>query len=419
MSEYIVTPGDTFEIISRREYGTEAHAGLISSANPGALQPLTIGSSITIPTLPARETASQEPPIKVDAGPSRIKADDPDEVAVLIDGRRFRFWESARIMRSIDSMDTIELTAPFDHEAPGFRETFRPLGFQQVLVYVGGEKLFSGTAVLITPSIDSDKKTVQMAGYSIPGVLNDCTSPADTEFREFDGFNLRDIASSLCAPFGLSVKFDAEPGSVFDRVANDPDKKVLPFLIDLAQQRNLVVSSSEDGQLLCRQSVATGSPVAVLRQGEPPLVSVLPSFSPQDYYSHITAIEPVATGADGSQYTVKNSRLKGVTRPFNFLVEDTQTGDIKQAAEAKASRMFAGAVSYGATVVGWRDPAGNLWKPNTTIKLLAPDAMVYTEYEFAIRSVVFERGSEQSTASLELVLPGSFRGELPESLPWD
>jgi len=405
---YNVIAGDTFESIARKKYGTEKEAGRISRANPGVNEPLTAGTVITIPALP-------DAPENL---PSQLPANQEDEVAVLIDGRRFRFWDKVRITRTIDSMDTVEFGAPFDHTAPGFRDTFRPFSFKPVAITVGGEPLFTGTMVAVSPTIDNGQRTVAVSGYSLPGVLNDCTPPASSFPLEFNGQTLKDIASAVAEPFGLSVDFQGEPGAVFERVACEPGKKALAFLAELAKQRNLIISSTERGKLLFWQSKDAGKSVAKLQQGVAPVLSVTPFFSPQEYYSHITGIEPVTVGLEGSQYTVKNPRLQGVTRPITFNAPDTEGADVKAAVEAKAGRMFGNMVAYSIRVATWRDPSGKLWAPNTTIKLTAPDAMVYDEYEFVIRSVQFERESAAATATLDLVIPGSFNGVIPEALPW-
>ena len=116
---YSVQLGDTFESISRKQYGTETEALRISQANPGTSEPLSAGTVLSIPVLPG---APQDIP-------ARAPVDGIDEVAVLIDGKRFRFWEGISVSRSMDQMDTVELAAPFDADAPGFRETFTPFSY--------------------------------------------------------------------------------------------------------------------------------------------------------------------------------------------------------------------------------------------------------------------------------------------------
>tara|TARA_R110000737_G_scaffold290683_1_gene297281 strand:- start:5751 stop:6986 length:1236 start_codon:yes stop_codon:yes gene_type:complete len=406
---YKVITGDTFESISRKKYGTEKEADLIARANPGVAQPLTAGTTLTVPVLPdAPQNVQQSAESSTD-----------DEVAILIDGKRFRFWDKVRITRAIDTMDTVEFGAPFDSESPGFKQTFRPFSFKPVVITVGGEPLFTGTMVTVNPVLENGQKIVAVSGYSLPGVLNDCTSPASSFPLEFDNQGLREIATAMAAPFGVSVDFKADQGAVFERVASEPGKKVLAFLTELAKQRNLIISSSSRGKLVFLQSSEGGQPVARLQQGVAPVLSVTPFFSPQEYYSHITGIEPVVVGLAGSQFTVKNPRLLGVTRPLTFNAPDTLDADVKSAVEAKSGRMFGNMASYSVRVATWRDPNGKLWGPNTSIKLLAPGAMIYKEYEFIIRSIEFSRDRATETATLNLVIPGAFSGKIPEALPWD
>ena len=409
MSSYTVILGDTFESIARKVYGTEQEADFIARANPGVAEPLTAGIIIVTPSRPGAPQDVQ----------SSAVADRDDETAILIDGIRFRFWDTVRITRAIDSMATVEFSAPFGAEVPGFKELFQPFSYKTVVITVGGEPLFTGTMVAVNPVVENAQKIIAISGYSLPGVLNDCTPPASSYPLEFNDQGLQVIATTIAASFGISVEFLNGQGAVFERVACEPGKRALAFLTELAKQRNLIIASTPRGALVFQRSTDAGNPVARLQQGAPPVLSVIPFFSPQEYYSHITGLEPVIVGLKGSQFTVKNPRLLGVIRPLTFNASDTLDADVSAAVSAKAARMFGSMASYSVRVATWRDPSGVLWSPNTTIKLLAPDAMIYNEYEFVVRSVEFERSSATETATLNLVMPGSFNGEIPETLPWD
>ena len=402
---YKTDAGDTFERVARKVYGDGDEAGRIARSNPGVAEPMPAGVTLAIPAVPGApvDRASQQP------------AADPDAVSVAIDGARFRFWESVRVTRSVDSIDTIGLGAPFDPNAPGFRDTFRPFSYRPITVAIGGAPVFVGTMVDVKPNL-SNTRNVSVSGYATPGVLQDCTAPASAYPLEFEGLDLRAIASKLCEPFGVSVVFEAPAGAAFDSVALEPGSKILPFLHDLAKQRGLIVGSTERGALRFWRAVRPGSPVARLREGAAPVMAVTPTFAPQEYYSHVTGIEPPDVGSDGAQFTTRNPALAGVLRPFAFTVAD---GEVAEATQAKAGRMFAGAAAYSVDVATWRDPAGELWRPNTTITLEAPSAMIYSEYEFLIRSVTFNVDSDSRDAVLQLVIPQAFRGEMPGALPWD
>lgn len=407
-SKYTVLTGDTFEKIARKQYGDEQQAGLVSAANPGVIEPLVVGTSLALPDQP-------NAPKDV---PQQAQTDNENEVAVLIDGERFRFWENIRITRSIDSMDVLEFTAPFEPDLQEFRKTFRPFSYSPLTVTVGGGPLFTGTMVAVTPSVDAKRRILEVGAYSLPGVLDDCTPPASAYPIEFSNQGLQEIAATMASHFGLAVQFDADQGAVFELVAADVDERVLRFLAKLAKQRNLIISSTPTGKLLCQQSVSAGKPVAVLSQGSSPVLSVTPAFRPQKYYSHVTGIDPVIVGLKGSQFTVKNEHLQAVVRPITFKTPDT-SGGVKASVDAKAGRMFGAMASYTLELSTWRDPSGDLWAPNTTLKLQASGAMIYTPYEFVIRSVEFSKESSSETARLNLVIPGAFSGQIPEALPWD
>ena len=412
--QYITITGDTFETIARKQYGDEQEANKIAKANPGVVEPLSAQTIIIIPNLSTIPLDKQQ----------NNNATNIDEVSLLIDNRRFRFWTDIRITRAIDNMDTVEFSAPFDSKAgsetiDSFRKIFKPFSYRSIVVNVGGNVLFTGVMIGINPPLEPNSKTVSLSCYSLPGVLNDCTASAASYPLEFIELNLRDIAKALIEPFGLDLEFKVDPGAVFDLVAIKENETVLSFLITLAKQRNLIISSTSRGKLLFQQSTKKGKPVTKLFQGKSPLISVTPLFNPQEYYSHITGIESIAIGSFGSQFTVKNPRLTGVLRPLNFTISDTLDADIKTVVQAKMGRMFGNMVSYSVSVATWRDSKDDLWTPNTTVILHAHDAMIYKNYEFVIRNVDFKRDAESESAILNLVIPGSFEGKIPSTLPWD
>jgi prophage tail gpP-like protein len=406
---YKIKTGDTFETIARQQYGDDQQSVKIASANAGVFEPLVAGAEIIIPDI------QDAPTDLIQQQPSA----DLDEVSILIDGQRFRFWDSITITRSIDAMDTIEYTAPFEAERQAFRDTFKPFSYRDTWATIGGEVLFNGIMMGVTPSVGEGSKIVSVSCYSRPGVLNDCNAPVGAVDLEFNGVGLVEITATLCAPFGISAVFESDPGAIFDRVALSPTKRILSFLIELANQRNLIISSTKEGGLLFWQSVEVGSPVAILRQGESPLTSIKPSFSPQEYYSHVIGIQPISIGLGGGQYSLKNDKLSGTLRPVAFAANDAKGAELLDAVNAKMGRMFANAISYSLAVSTWRDSQGNLWEPNTTIKVQAPDAMIYEEYEFLIRKVSLSAADNSRTAILDVVFTGAFRGEAPEVLPWD
>ena len=405
---YNVQAGDTFESVARIVYGLESEAGRIESANPGVLEPLTAGLVLSIPVNPSAPTIT----------PLFLGSGGVDEVAVRIEGTRFRFWSEISLKRGIDTFDEIALSAPFESENTEFRQVFTPFTFKNIDVTVGGELLFTGS-VFVVPTL-TDGKKVEISAYSLPGVLNDCPLPASVQ-SEYNGLTLEGLATAVAAPFGIGVVFEADPGAAFDSVATKPTETVLGFLAEMAKQRGLIISSTPAGQLLFLKSSPVGIPAADLKQGESPLLSVAAAFDHQKYYSEVTGIEPTRIGVPasaGGQFTARNPHAAGIVRPFTYTVPDTVGGELKPAVEAKLGRMLGAVAEYKIKVSTWRTPAGDLWEPNTTIRLTAPDVMVYEPYDFILKAVSFDRDSTSERAELTLVMPGAFSGEVPGRLPW-
>jgi len=433
---YIGKKGDTTESIARITYGSEFKAALIRRANPGVLFPLRGGESIITPLTP-----------EVFAGNALTQN---EEVAVIIDGERFSFWNKITINRSMDSIGTVAMMASFDPLNSDFRKVFVPFSYKSIIVMAGGNVIFTGIIMNIIPKKTENSRTVEINAYSLPGVLNDC---CHGEGQEFNGVGIESITASLLEPFNVEFKFRDPSGDVFPLLAIEPEDKVLSFLVDLGKQRKLMITDDAQGTLIFYkpQDVA---PSTVLTEGESPLVSVEPVFNAQEYYSHITGImaksipsdgnfDPFANlenpdagagpdpfGGDaatfggkglniGAKLTMKNEYLKGVYRPFAFRVQASPMGGLSEAVRSKKSRMIAGAISYTLEVDTWLDGTGKIWCPYTTLSLLAPGAMIYRQSNFHIKNVRLTKEGNQQRATLTLAVHGAFGGYMSEKMPWE
>lgn len=402
---YNTIAGDTFVTVAVKTTGDDTDAARIAFMNPGVSEPLAAGTALVVPD---RASVSYE-----------AAAGNPDEIAIKIEGKIFRYWESIRILRAVDAVSRVEFVTPFEPDYREFRDMFRPLQFKRIEVLIGGRSYITGRMGTITPNVTESRAVATVPCFAEAGILEVPNPPMSMFPIEFKGLNLRQIAESITAPFGVPVEFESDPGAPFDKVACPPTVRVLAFLAGLAQQRGLVIADKEPGVVVFRKSVAPGAPVGRLVQGESPLLGVTPMINEGMYFSDVTGIKPARPGTRGSQYTVKNPHLTGIVRPSNFTIADSDGGNPQTAAEAKLGRMFAGVAAYQTRVATIRAPNGDVWAPNTTVNVTAPGAMVYTEYEFLNRVVDIRISGASSTATLSHVIPESFTGGTPARMPWD
>lgn len=344
---------------------------------------------------------------------------DANRVTIKIDNKRFDYWSEVEIQLALDSFSTITFTAPFESERKEFRDTFRPFSYKPLTVHVNDELLFTGTLVGVEPKLEADARTVVCSGYALPAVLEDSAAPTSVYPLEFRGLTLRQILETIAQAFILDIDAPIDLGPVFDKVAIDPSQTLIDFLSDLARKRGFVINDNPQGAIRFLTSIGSGSSRANFKKNEPPLTSVAVTFSPQDYYSEITGIAKTKAGQTGSRYTVFNSKLTRELRAHTFQADDINVGDLPAAVFAKVGRMFGSVVSYVVEVPTWRDEFGDLWEPNSFVTLEAPDVMVYSKTQLLTRNIILRQDASGFSASLGLVLPGIFSGEIPPFLPWE
>lgn len=362
-----------------------------------------------------------------------------EKIELVIAGKSFANWFDLEVTLSVDTFDSIQFSAPFEPDRKEFRQVFRPFSYQPVQVLLNGAPLFTGTMLTPEPEVDRDSKSVRVQCYAIPGVLCDSTAPTGEGYKgkrpkgaiktQFSKLSLQAIAQQLCDPFDLDCEFRGDPGPKFDRVSIKIEEKIHSFLVPLAKQRGFVITNTEAGKVLFWKTIKRGAPVVQFVEGVAPLTKVKANFSPQDYHSQITGYAPAKRGKKGGVTTVLNPWLgKGLEsgsapineyRPLSCKFDDTERADAPDSAKAKMGRMFAACAAFTIDdLPTWRDPDGKLWDPNTSLTLLAPGAMVYRESELLIREVKLRQSTDKLSASLNLVLPGAFSGEIPDTLPW-
>lgn len=337
------------------------------------------------------------------------------------DGRRFGEWSEIELRYGIDSYRGASLSGPWDPDRKEMRAAFEPLSFPAVAIEIGGEPFLTGKVQDVAPSVDATQASVAVNAYSTPHWLTQICAPPELLPLEFNQLDLKAIAQKLGgAALGLTVKLDKAPGAKFLRVRCEPDADLQGFLAELALQRAFVLSDTSAGDLLLRSEGATGSPVARL-EGQP-LGKVSATFHPDKWFSHVTGRACKRAGTQNGSRATEFNRLYRSVFPRHHCesVGDTGSADVPRATKAAVGRMVASVATYTVEdLPSWRDPSGKLWTPNTTITITAPGAMIYRETELLIREVTLRQRGDEETASLALVLPGSFGGALPKGLPWD
>ena len=422
---HTVKSGDTLGKISVRYYGYFSKWSDIVKANPqlSGRKTASDGSPLIFPgdilIIPEKEkaTATSAEPTKTVI----LDEDAKQDMSLVIDGKKFTGFTGYTLVQSVKGVDAFSFSAPYDSAKEDLRKAFAPFIFHDCKVYYDGDMVFNGVVLAPAVSLSPDASTLNVQGYAKCGVLIDSCLPESLFPAEYSGMNLKQIAETVCGPFGVNVVIDGDIGDVFDKVEIDVGGKVWEFLEKLADQRGLFLSNTQDGSLLIYKP-KTESVSATFKQGEFPLISVTPNFSSQNMYSHITGYTKTTKKNNSAKYTWENTFLtkNGVLRCMGKKIDDTKEGDLESAVKALAGEMFASCVKYSMNVSGHRDKNGKVYRKNMVISLKAPGAEIFKDTKFLVDEVTLKRSDgEGLSASFSLVLPGSRDGSLPEVFPWE
>lgn len=347
-----------------------------------------------------------------------------NEVSIEIDGIPYRLWQNVEINFTFDKIaDTFSLSGPWQVEDFTVRNLFKPFTYKEIIIYVGGNKVLTGILLNIRITTTANAKTIQLDGYSKPGILADVTVSSNSWPVTINGLDLLQIATLLARPFGIKVIMLDFPGPRFeknDKVDLNPDQKIYDFLIGLARERGFVISSDVEGNMLFQRTTQVPATVNLV-EGSFPYKNSSIEYNGQKRYSDITAINMETKKGSGQTYTVFDPELKlnGVNRPLTFKAKNTNIGNLVNAATSKWGRIFSESVSINITVIGWYPPfQTQIWKDNTRIVYRSDSDQIFIDTEFLIKNVKLRKNENTAEADLTLVFPEAYNNEIRSVMPW-
>lgn len=420
-----VIAGDTLNKIAVRYYGDAAKWTDIVKSNPQLAGRKSVydGSPVIYPgdvlIIPddsvqaATKTAVKETVVLDDNAPR--------DLGLKGLGKFITGFTGFTLVRSVFGNDGFSFSSTWNENSEQTRNAFRPFSYPTFDVYFDDDLVFTGKALPPTPSVQPASQTINVQGYPLCGILVDSCLPPSLFPAEYSGLDLKQIAETVCEPFGIGVVVQGSVGAAFEKVEVGLEDKVWDFLSKLAEQRNMFLTNTAEGDLLI-YSPKVEAVSATFRQGELPFISCSPEFDGQSMYSHITGYTKTTNTADSQKYTYENKLLinKGVLRCFSKQIDDADAGTLEESVKALAGKMFAKCVKYKLTVSGHRDKNGRLYRENMAVSVKAPGAEIYRETKLLADEVTLtrdDRGGEQTTFTL--VLPESRTGALPEVFPWE
>lgn len=333
------------------------------------------------------------------------------EVALVVNGTRYRAWKSIRVTRSIEN-----LAGSFALEVADTTDgSSWPIGEGDACrVEIDGITVIDGYINDDDRSGSAEGRSLSYEGRDRAGELVDCSAVLDK--WTYYSVDVAEFAKTLAKPFGIKVS--VQPGIVLPKVKKlvvSPGDTVYEAIKKAAGDDGVLIVSDGAGGIRITRTAENRA--AALIEGVNIKGYSLKRSGGDRFHRIIVATQSAATDeAAGEATRIRAEAVDhGVKRKARVLLIRPEKGysvaDARRRADWEARIRAARAQSPSITVVGWRQPNGLLWAPNALTLVKAPNLLkidgdlLITQVDYGID----DRGGE--ITQLKLVRPDAFTPE--------
>lgn len=370
---------------------------------------------------------------------------------IKLNGSYYLNFTDFAFVKSLDSVaSTFSFVCRFDREK---RELFRPLSFQKVEFFNDEDNLFfTGTVIDYQFSSQAETDLVQLSGYSLPGILEDCSIPYSSYPLESNNMNLKEIISKFIKPFGIKLVVDSSAQSDaiknYSKTSAAPEDSVKEYISKLAAQRNLILSHTEKGELFLFKPNPQQKPVFFFDTKNS--ISMTLSVSGQNIHSEITNLrqpkpkktekkkKPKATSTTyedelGYTHTVSNpapgpanppkkvkerpqyydtleNPLVSIYRPAVKVLTEGEDYDTKDAAKNQLADELKN-IKVSIIIDSWKEVG-----PGQVIEVQNEEIYFEEKIKLMIESVQKTENTEERRMEINAVPVEAFTGETPKNI---
>lgn len=297
-----------------------------------------------------------------------------EQITLRVDGQIYGGWQKVRITRSLRDVAgdfELGLTRKWDDAKamvikPGSACT----------VHIGNDLVLTGYVDDFIPSYDATAVEWVVQGRSKTSDLVDCS--AIYKSGQWQNATLDRVARDICAPFGIKVVVESDPGAAFSRVAIEQGETCFELLDRLAKQRAILLTTNEAGDLVLTQASSTDMGASLVL-GEN-ILAARGHFSLRDRASE-WIVKGSSSGGGSTWDATAPSTIGGqkatVTdpevpryRPRIIIAEDiTTAAGASTRGQWQKQRSIGEGTQTEITVAGWRTQGreghqGPLWRIN-------------------------------------------------------
>lgn len=337
-------------------------------------------------------------------------------IALEIDGVRYTKFNQYRVQLRFNSIASTFSFNFYDDGGQVSKRLRKPGKYVSAVVkYVKDDgtelTLITGTVLSHTKISSAKSQYISVAGYSKPGVLEDCQVPTSLYPLQSDGKTLRQITEQLIKPFGVELIVHSSVAGIVDKPISVSTAKnsetIQSYLYELAYNRNLVLSHDVRGRLLITKGEANSEVKANFVKGVPASDMTL-EFDGQSMHSEITVVRQAdSEGGNSGTATLKNPYVSAF-RPCVKVQTSGDDIDIKEAAARELARELS-ALKVVIETDRW-ELNGRILMPNSIVTILNPDIGLNKSTRMFVEAITYSGDETVNQAQLTCVVPEVYNG---------
>ena len=309
---------------------------------------------------------------------------------------------------------TVTLPINLDEQIELYSDAM-PKSYAGVQIYLKKELFLTGKKTKTDTSSSSNGIVYDLHGFS--NTYNFVDSNLKPPY-ELNGMKLDAITREVAKQTSTGVKVgDGDLGDIFDRATISPGQSGFAFVAPLAKQRDHVVSSDPNGNILLQQADAKSASVGSIEEGNQANLNsreFQASFDDRKAFRSYTVRSQTPFGR-GEGTAIDRSCPEPRHKVVN--AENMIPGGIQEVAEWQRHLATIDDFKLELPVYGWTAPNGDLWRHNTIVTLISRSLFIPDGFDLYIRAVRYFFSSDGLTAVLSLIPPNVYTKE-PVILPW-
>lgn len=335
-----------------------------------------------------------------------------------INGKQFDYFNESSVVLKYDSIgSTFSFNVFFNPQNPDHRKILKPFSYNRVEIFDGEELLLTGTALVGGFKKDSLPQLVNVAGYSLPGILDDCEIPTSLWPLQDINVSLKTIAERMIKPFGLKMLISDSVRAKMDRTYKsstaDEKQTIKQYLASKAAQKNIVLSHTAKGELLFTEADIRQAPIVQLDGNIPGLEYSL-KVDGQKMHSIITVVKQADDEEENSAKTTISNPYVKQFRPTVRVQSSGDNNTVDQTAKAILSDELK-AIELTIKLDRW-SVNGKIVRPNSIVKVKSEDLFLDKLTSFFIEQVELKGDEKSQTATLTCYVPEAYSNGTPKNI---